>query len=87
MVEVKVYTTNYCGYCHAAKALLGSLGVPFTEVDVTNDQGTRAQLVVWTGQRTVPQIFIGGRAIGGYSDMQALHRAGELLPMLRGEGE
>jgi glutaredoxin 3 len=87
MEEVKVYTTSYCGYCHAAKAFLRSLGVAFTEIDVTSDQGMRVKLVEWTRQRTVPQIFIGGRAIGGYTDMKALHAEGALMPLLHGEAD
>lgn len=85
MVDVKVYTTNYCSYCTAAKTFLSHLGVPFQEVDVTHDPTMRAKLVELTRQRTVPQIFIGARAIGGYTDMRALHNKGDLMPLLRGD--
>jgi len=56
--------------------------VPFKQVDVTEDDAMRAKLVELTGQRTVPQIFIGEESIGGYSDMMKLHTKGELDPKL-----
>jgi glutaredoxin 3 len=79
MKEVVIYTTDYCPYCRQAERFLTDKGVPFKSVDVTNDQALRDQLVELSGgRRTVPQIFIGGEAIGGYSDMIALHQKGEL---------
>jgi len=57
-------------------------GVEYEEIDVTRDQATRQWLVQQTGQRTVPQIFIGDVSIGGFTDMQALDRAGKLDPLL-----
>ena len=84
MPPVKIYTTPYCPYCHAAKGLLDDKGVSFTEVDVTGDHEERARLVRVTGQRTVPQIFIGEESIGGYDELSALERAGRLDPLLQG---
>jgi glutaredoxin 3 len=86
MVEVKVYTTRICGYCFAAKRLLGARGVVYEEIDVTRDDAARAWLVEATGQRTVPQIFIGGEAIGGYEELAALDRSGRLRAMLAKAG-
>jgi len=83
MKAVKIYTTTYCGFCVRAKDFLRSKGVAFEEVDVTSDDGLREKLVEWTGQRTVPQIFIGDEAIGGYSDMMKLEQQGKLSPMLQ----
>jgi glutaredoxin 3 len=82
MKEVIVYATDYCPYCRQAERFLTEKQVPFQSVDVTHDDIMRAKLVELSGQRTVPQIFIGGTSIGGYSDMMALHQKGELMPMI-----
>ncbi len=75
--EVVVYTTDYCPYCRAAKDLLKSKGVGFTEKDVTGDDAMREKLVQMTGGRTtVPQIFVDGKAMGGYDDLAAFFRNG-----------
>lgn len=86
MPKVQVYTTRSCPYCLRAKALLGKKGVAFEEIDVENDDARRAWLVEASGQRTVPQIFVDGRSLGGYTDIEALDRQGRLDPILRGEG-
>ena len=73
MARVRIYTTNYCGYCNAAKRFLAQAkGVEFEEIDVSYDPDTRRWLVEATGQSTVPQIFVGDQAIGGYTDLAAL---------------
>ena len=82
MAVVKVYTTRVCPYCVAAKRLLGARGIFYEEIDVTGDDEMRAWLVEQTGRRTVPQIFIGGEAIGGYDDLASLDRLGRLTDML-----
>lgn len=84
MAEVKVYITDYCPYCTRAKMLLKRKGVAFEEIDVTGDDAQRQWLVKTTGQRTVPQIFIGGRSVGGCDDLYALDRRGELDKLLAG---
>lgn len=85
MKPVTVYTTNYCPYCRQAERFLSEKGVPFENVDVTDDQAMREKLVEMSGGRkTVPQIFIGGQPIGGYSDMMALHQKGQLDALLAG---
>ncbi|HEU4409725.1 MAG TPA: glutaredoxin 3 [Polyangiaceae bacterium] len=81
--KVVVYVTDYCPYCTRAKALLDKKGVPYDTVDVTGDDAKRAWLVRATGRRTVPQIFINDRAVGGCDDLYALDRGGKLDPMLR----
>ncbi|XXF80430.1 glutaredoxin 3 [Myxococcaceae bacterium GXIMD 01537] len=84
MKPVKIYTTNYCGYCVRAKDLLKRKGVDYEEVDVTGDDAQRAQLVERSGgQRTVPQIFIGEHHVGGYSDLARLDSEGKLDALLR----
>jgi glutaredoxin 3 len=82
---VKIYTTNYCGYCVRAKDLLTRKGVKYEEVDVTGNDEMRARLVEMSGgQRTVPQIFIGETHVGGYSDLARMETEGRLDPMLNG---
>lgn len=83
MQPVRVYTTTYCPYCHSAKALLDRKGVPYEEIDVTDDDAAREKLVETTGMRTVPQIFVGETHVGGFTDLDALERAGELDPLLQ----
>lgn len=80
---VLIYTTQVCPYCIRAKQVLKKKGVPFREIDVSNDSDLRAYLVEATGQRTVPQIFVDGQSIGGCDDMIALDRQGKLDPMLK----
>ncbi len=86
MPTVKVYTKKVCPYCVRAKALLDRKGVAYEEIDAEHDDALRAWLVEATGQRTVPQIFVDGRSLGGFSDVDALDRQGLLDPILRGEG-
>lgn len=83
MSEVLVYTTPSCPYCVMAKRLLSQKGVAFTEVDVANDHEKRVWLTQVTGQRTVPQVFIGGKPYGGFTDIAALDRQGKLDPLLK----
>jgi len=85
MATVELYTTPICGFCHAAKRLLTSKGVSFSEVDVMANPDRRAEMVQRAnGGRTVPQIFIGDIHVGGNDDLQALERAGKLDALLKG---
>ena len=85
MATVEIYTTPICGFCHRAKGLLSSKGVSYTEIDVMADPSRRAEMMQRAnGGRTVPQIFIDGRHIGGSDEMAALDRAGKLDPLLNG---
>lgn len=80
--QVTIYTTPYCPYCHAAKALLKKKGVHFDEIDV-QDPALRQQMTMRAnGGRTVPQIFIGDKHVGGCDDIHALDAAGKLDPLL-----
>ncbi len=83
MQPVRIYTTDYCPYCRNAKALLDRKGVPYEEIDVTGDDEARAKLTQQTGMRTVPQIFVGEKLVGGFSDLDALEKAGKLDPLLQ----
>ena len=83
MQRVEIYTTPTCGYCAAAKRLLKTKGVAFTETDVSVDPALRAAMVDRAGgRRTVPQIFIGGAHVGGCDDLYGLDDAGKLDAML-----
>ena len=82
MAKVEVYSTKYCPYCIRARMLLKQKGVEFDETDVGNRPDLRSWLIERTGRHTVPQIFINGKAVGGYDDIAALDRAGKLDPML-----
>jgi glutaredoxin 3 len=86
MTKVQIYSKQQCPYCVRAKGLLDRKGVAYEEIDVENDDAKRAWLVEATGQRTVPQVFVDGRSLGGFVDIDALDKAGKLDPILRGEG-
>jgi glutaredoxin 3 len=75
---IEIYTTRTCGYCYAAKRTLESESLDFTEYDVTSDPDKRAWLLINTGQRTVPQVFVDGVCIGGYTELRAALRGGRL---------
>jgi glutaredoxin 3 len=80
---VTIYTTPYCPYCNAAKALLKKKGVAFEEIDV-QDPALRQQMMLRAnGRHTVPQIFIGEEHVGGSDDIHELDRRGALDPLLQ----
>lgn len=81
MSDIKIYVTEYCGYCKMAERLLDEMNIDFDEIDVTNDPEERKSLVDRTGKRTVPQIFIRGESIGGFTDLKALKDSGELAEL------
>ena len=85
MVSITVYTTNWCPYCTAAKALLGRKGLEFTEINLTGDPGRKARLKERYGWRTVPMILVGERFIGGFRELSKLEKSGVLDALLRGE--
>jgi len=84
MARVVIYTTPYCPYCTRAKALLGSKNASFEEIDVSNDSKQRAEMEKLSQRRTVPQIFIDDKPIGGYDDARELDATGELDRLLLG---
>lgn len=78
-----MYSTTWCGYCQRARGLLQRKGVQVHEIKVDEDPGQRDVMITKSGgRRTVPQIFIGERHVGGYDDLAALDRAGELDKLL-----
>jgi glutaredoxin 3 len=85
MAVVTLYTKTYCGYSKRAKALLQERGVDYEDIDVTEDEERFAEMVERSGGgTTVPQIFIAGRHVGGYTDLAALQESGELDSLLGG---
>lgn len=82
MAKVEIYTTKLCPYCWRAKALLTDKQAAFHEIDVSFNPKMRSWLIERTGRRTVPQIFINDKAVGGYDDIAELDRQGKLDPML-----
>jgi glutaredoxin 3 len=83
VAKVEVYTTSYCPFCVRAKSLLKSKGVQFEEIDVTDDPAGRQRMIEMSGgRRTVPEIFINGKIVGGYDELKALDTAGKLDALL-----
>jgi glutaredoxin 3 len=80
--DVKIYITSWCPYCTQAKQLLRKKNAAFVEINVEGRDDLRSWLVSTSGQRTVPQIFINGQSVGGFSDIDALDRKGKLDPLL-----
>jgi glutaredoxin 3 len=78
MSDVTVYGTSTCNWCCAARLLLKKKGVDFDDKLVGNDAALRAEMEQRSGRRSVPQIFVGERHIGGYDDLQRLDKSGEL---------
>jgi glutaredoxin 3 len=86
---ITMYVTGWCPYCQRAKALLNSKQLVFSEIDVDEDPKLRQEMTARSGRRTVPQIFIGERHVGGCDDLYALESNGELdqlVSNLSGQG-
>jgi glutaredoxin 3 len=85
MAKVLMYSTAVCPYCQRAEMLLRQRGVTQIEkVRIDLDPKQRDAMIARTGRRTVPQIFIGDRHVGGFDDLAALDREGGLVPLLAG---
>lgn len=82
MAKVIIYLTNHCPYCVSAKDLLQRKNVSFEEVRVDLDEDQLARMMQLSGRRTVPQIFIDDKPIGGFDDLAALEKSGELDKLL-----
>jgi glutaredoxin 3 len=81
MNRVTIYTTEPCGYCRTAKALLDKRGVVYEEINLAKDPGGRAELVKLTGMMTFPQVVIDGAPIGGYQELAMADRSGRLAEL------
>lgn len=82
MPQVVIYTKAHCGHCRRAKALLEELDLDFLEIPVDEDDERRAEMVRLSGRDTVPQVFIGGRHVGGGSELGELESSGKLDELL-----
>ena len=76
--RVTIYTTEPCGYCRTAKALLDKRGIAYEEINLARDPEGRAELVRLTGMMTFPQVIIDGESVGGYQELAQADRAGRL---------
>lgn len=74
-----IYTKDYCPYCDLAKTLIKDLGYTYEEIDVTEDTDTLSKIVEQTHMRTVPQIFLGGTFIGGYTQLRSAVDRGDIV--------
>lgn len=84
MAQVEIYTKGFCSYCASAKRLLDGKGVAYEEYDITMGGPKRDEMLGRAnGRTTVPQIFIGGRHVGGSDDLHTLDRDGKLDPLLQ----
>ena len=83
--KITLYTKDNCPFCVRAKALLLRKGAAFEEIPVEGRDDLRTWLMETTGQRTVPQVFVGERSLGGFTDVVALDQEGRLDAILRGE--
>jgi glutaredoxin 3 len=81
LTRVTIYTTEPCGYCRTAKALLEKRDIPYQEVNLAKDPSGRAELVRITGMMTFPQVVIDGETIGGYQELVLADRAGRLAEL------
>ena len=79
---IRVYTTNFCGYCVRAKRLLEARGLPYDEINIAGDSEARRTLVARTRLRTLPQIFVGDTFVGGSDDLARMDRLGELQDLV-----
>jgi glutaredoxin 3 len=84
--QVVVYTTDWCPYCQRAKGLLAAKHVAFDEINIDDDAKFREEMTARTQRRTVPQIFIGDKHVGGCDDLFALEQSGELDRLIQGAG-
>lgn len=82
MVETIIYCTQTCPYCTMAKRLLDSKGVKYKSIDVGNDPVMWAELTAKTGRNTVPQVFIGDHHVGGFDELSAADKRGQIDALL-----
>ncbi len=82
MTKVVMYTKSSCPYCDWAKELLKSRNITYNEIRIDLDPAKREEMERLSGRRTVPQIFINDKPVGGFDDLSALDRSGELQKLL-----
>jgi glutaredoxin 3 len=82
---ITVYTGSFCGYCVRVRALLERRGIAYTEVSVEDHPDLRDELLARSGRRTLPQVYVGERYIGGAAELTALDQSGDLLRLIHSE--
>jgi glutaredoxin 3 len=82
MSSITVYTTEPCGYCKQAKALLEKRGLSYDEINLAKDADGRAELAERTGMMTFPQVIIGDQLVGGFTELVSADRSGRLTELL-----
>ncbi len=80
--KVTIYSGNRCAYCNAAKRLLDSKNVAYTEINIDEDPALREEMMARTQRQTVPQVFIGEVHVGGFDDLSELNQSGKLDELL-----
>lgn len=83
--EIVMYVSGWCPYCQRARGLLAKKGLVFSEINVDDDAKFREEMMARSGRRTVPQIFIGGKHVGGCDDLFTLDGSGELDHLTQGD--
>ena len=78
-MTIEMYTSQPCSYCVNAKALLQQKGLDYREIDISTDADKANEMIERTGNQTVPQIFIDGKSIGGFTELAKLNSTGELV--------
>ncbi|HYI35334.1 MAG TPA: glutaredoxin domain-containing protein [Thermoleophilaceae bacterium] len=82
MTDIRLYTTEPCGFCRQAKALLDARGYAYEEIDLAKDPEGRELLAAKTGRMTFPQVMVGERSVGGFQELLAAHRSDTLDEVL-----
>jgi glutaredoxin 3 len=82
MRTITVYTTEPCGYCRQAKALLAKRGIAYDEINLARDAEGRTELALRTGMMTFPQVVIGDEVVGGFTELAAADRSGRLAELI-----
>jgi glutaredoxin 3 len=82
MSQITVYTTEPCGYCRQAKALLAKRGLDYDEINLARDSDGRAELAARTGMMTFPQVLVGGELVGGFTELSAADKSGRLAELV-----
>ena len=78
-MNIEIYTSHNCSFCTNAKTLLKQNSLAYEEIDISTDTNKTSEMVERSGQRTVPQIFIDGKPIGGFTELEKIYRAGKLI--------
>jgi len=85
--DVTVYTGSFCGYCTQVTSLLERRGIPYTDMSVEDHPGLQQELLAKSGRRTLPQVYVDDRYIGGAAELAALDRSGELTRLIQARND